>query len=79
MNAIFTRMKKMFGKNVMYASFDGELSCMLQEVYNYSIKHYTGNDFVILSHPKSFTPASLKNLDLFIANNIGEAEYKLFQ
>ena len=79
MNAIFTRIKKLFSRNVMYASFDGELSCMLQEVYNYSKMHYTGNDFVILSHPKSFTPASLKNLDLFIANNIGEAEYKLFQ
>lgn len=78
-NAFLSKAKKLIGKNVMYASFDGELSCMLQEVYNYSKQHYSGSDFVILSHPKSFTPASLKFLDQFISNNISEAEYKLFQ
>ena len=78
-NAIASKVKKLFGKNVMYASFDGELSCMLQEIYDYSKERYIGKDFVILSHPKIFTPASLKNLDEFIANNIGEIEFKLFQ
>ena len=78
-NAFLSKAKKLIGKNVMYASFDGELSCMLQEVYDYSKQHYTGSDFVILSHPKSFTPASLKYLDQFISNNISEVKYKLFQ
>ena len=66
LTALKIKMKKFFGRNVLYASFDGELALLLPEIFNYSQKKYKGDDFVIISHPKSIAPSSIFELERFI-------------
>lgn len=78
LTALKIKMKKFFGRNVFYASFDGELALLLPEIFNYSRKKYKGDDFVIISHPKLFTPSAIANLEKFIERSTN-VEYKIFE
>lgn len=77
LTALKIRLKKFFGQNELYASFDGELALLLPEIFEYSKTHYEGDDFVIISHPKLFTPLSISKLEKFIVNN-KSVYYKMF-
>ena len=78
LTALKIKLKKFLGRNVLYASFDGELALLLPEIFNYSQKKYKGDDFVIISHPKLFTPSAIANLEKFVKET-KNVEYKLFE
>lgn len=78
LTALKIKLNKFFGRNVLYASFDGELALLLPEIFNYSQKKYKGDDFVIISHPKLFTPNAIANLEKFVKET-QNVEYKLFE
>lgn len=78
LTALKIKLKKFLGHNVLYASFDGELALLLPEIFNYSQKKYKGDDFVIISHPKLFTPSAIANLEKFVKET-KNIEYKLFE
>lgn len=48
-----------------------------EKVYNYSLKHYIGEDFIIIGHPKLISPKSVALFEGFIKNH-SEINYKLF-
>lgn len=69
------KIEMLFGKKAIRASI--EQSEDLEKVYAYSCKHYKGNDFVIIGHPKAISPYNIAVLERFIQNH-PEIEFKLF-
>ena len=49
----------------------------LEKVYDYSSKHYQGDDFVIIGHPKAISQFNIEVFERFIGNH-PEIEFKLF-
>ena len=49
----------------------------IEDVLSYSKKYYSGEDFVIIGHPKTFTPHVINLMEDFI-NKHPEVEFKLF-
>lgn len=64
-----------FGQKSIRASIDIGLN--LEKVYKYSQKHYNGDDFVIIGHPKAISPFTVATLERFIVNH-PEIQFKLF-
>lgn len=65
---LFKRIEMMFGKKCIRASIDGYGSD-LEKVLSFCQTHYTGDDFVIIGHPKLITPLSVNNLESFVSNH----------
>lgn len=61
--------KHLLGEKAIRASIDGLGGSDLERVYRHCMKHYTGDAFVIIGHPKLTTPYSLKCLESFIINH----------
>lgn len=60
-------MSQLFKKKYVPASIDGFTASLLQQVFS-SFKKIPENDkFVIIGHPKNFSPLSIKQLDSFIS------------
>lgn len=72
---VIRKIEMLFGKKAIRASI--EQSEDLEKVYAYSCKHYKGNDFVIIGHPKAISPYNIAVLERFIQNH-PEIEFKLF-
>jgi hypothetical protein len=72
---ILTNLKMLTGMKSL-ASYI-EFGYYLEEVYAYSKEHYTGNDFVIIGHPKVLAPYTINCLEHFILNH-PEVTFKLF-
>ena len=72
---ILTNLKMLTGMKSL-ASYI-EFGYYLEEVYSYSKRHYTGNDFVIIGHPKILAPYTINCLEQFILNH-PEITFKLF-
>lgn len=70
------RFEMFFGNKCIRASVDGG-AMDLEKVYDYSKKHYKGDDFIVIGHPKLITPLSIHNLEVFIANH-PEIEFTVF-
>ena len=65
----------LFGRKAIRASID--LGVDLEKVYDYSRKHYEGDDFVIIGHPKAISPFTVAVLERFIVNH-PEVQFKAF-
>ena len=75
LHKLLRKVEMLFGKKAIRASI--EQSEDLEKVYAYSCKHYKGNDFVIIGHPKAISPYNIAVLERFIQNH-PEIEFKLF-
>ena len=75
LHKLLRKVEMLFGKKAIRASI--EQSEDLEKVYAYSSKHYKGNDFVIIGHPKAISPYHIAVLERFIQNH-PEIEFKLF-
>ncbi len=69
---------RLFAKSPLYASADGTLVYFLPDVYEYCKTRYTGDEFVILGHPKIATPRSVAVLENFIAKYKEDIEFVTF-
>lgn len=72
---LFTKLSMLFNSNPIQASMDDCLS--IEDVLKYSKRHYTGDDFVIIGHPKTFSPHVINLLEHFIINH-SEINFRLF-
>lgn len=72
---LLNKIKMLLGYKTIRASID--IGVDLERVYAYSKKHYEGDDFVIIGHPKSISPFTVKVLERFIVNH-PEIEFKTF-
>lgn len=61
------KIEMLLGNKAIRASI--EESVNLEKVYNYSKKHYQGQDFVIIGHPKAISPYNIAVLEKFIQNH----------
>lgn len=71
---LLTKLRMLFESNPIQASMDDCLN--IEDVLNYSKKHYYGDDFVIIGHPKTFSPHVINLLEGFIISH-KEIEFKL--
>jgi len=73
-------LKKMILPSVSVVSMDGYKSKFLNNAFKAYVKHTQNNgNFVIIGHPKAFTPYSLKRTADFINRSCGAHAYKTFQ
>lgn len=72
---LIRKLEMLLGNKAIRASI--EQSEDLEKVYDFSIKNYEGNDFVIIGHPKAISPFNIAVLERFIQNH-PEIEFKLF-
>lgn len=75
LHKVIRKIEMLLGKKAIRASI--EQSENLEKVYAYSCKHYKGNEFVIIGHPKAISPYNIAVLERFIQNH-PEIEFKLF-
>ena len=75
MQVLLNKLKMFFGFKTIRASID--IGVDLERVYKYSKKHYEGDEFVIIGHPKAISPFTIKVLERFIINH-PEIEFKTF-
>ena len=72
---LLTKLSMLFESKPVLASMD---DCEnIEDVLRYSKRHYSGDDFVIIGHPKTITPHVINLLEYFI-NKHPEIEFKLF-
>jgi len=76
MYKLLRKLEMLFGKKAIRASI--EQSEDLEKVYVYSSKHYQGDDFVIIGHPKAISQYNIDVLERFIQNH-PEIQFKLFK
>lgn len=72
---LIRKLEMLMGMKAIRASI--EQSEDLEKVYDYSSKHYQGDDFVIIGHPKAISQFNIEVLERFIGNH-PEIEFKLF-
>ena len=75
MHKFIRKIQMLFGNKAIRASI--EESVNLEKVYKYAKGHYSGEDFVIIGHPKNISPFSVAVLDRFISNH-PEIDFKCF-
>ena len=60
-------------------SIDGFKSSLIKRSFNKYINNTKNQgNFVLIGHPKAFTPYSLKKLQYFVKNNVNKHEFKVF-
>lgn len=67
-------LKRLVGKKSIVAYV--EYGMVLESVYSYAPKHFQGDDFVIIGHPKCLSPYTIECLDKFISNH-PEIDFRL--
>lgn len=72
---IKTNLQKIFKLKTIAAYI--ESGYYLDEVYEYVVNHYEGDEFVILGHPKGLSPYAIELLEIFIKSHLG-LNYKVF-
>lgn len=72
---LIRNLKSAFSTSIEIASIDN-MGASLENVFNYSNKHYKGEDFVIIGHPKNITLYSLQMFEVFV-NNHKEDSFEL--
>lgn len=72
---LLNKIKMLFGKKSIRASID--IGVDLENVYSYSRKHYEGDNFVIIGHPKAISPFAISVLERFVINH-PEIEFTVF-
>ena len=71
---LLTKLNLLFNSKPIMASMDDYI--YLDDVLQYSKKHYSGDDFIIIGHPKTISPQIINLLEHFIKNH-PEFEFKL--
>lgn len=71
---LLTKLGMLFQSKPVLASMDECLN--IEDVLSYSKRHFSGDDFVIIGHPKTFTPHIINLLESFIKNH-PDIEFKL--
>ena len=74
LKVLFTKLNLLFNSKPLMASMDDYIH--LDDVLKYAKKHYSGDDFIIIGHPKTFSPHIINLLEHFITNH-PEIEFKL--
>lgn len=72
---LLTKLGMLFQSKPVLASMDECLN--IEDVLRYSKRHYFGDDFVIIGHPKTLTPHIINLLEYFIVYH-PEIEFKIF-
>lgn len=72
---IIRKIEMLLGEKAIRASI--EESVNLEKVYHYSRKHYQGEDFVIIGHPKAISQYNIAVLERFIQNH-QEVHFSVF-
>ena len=71
---LLTKINLLFNSKPIMASMDDYI--YLDDVLQYSKKHYAGDDFIIIGHPKTISPQIINLLEHFITSH-REIEFKL--
>ena len=72
---MYRMLSQLFQLKVVCASIDGPMSGLLPQVYMKFKEISPGSDFVIIGHPKNFSPESIRLTRKFIANSLREGRY----
>lgn len=72
---LLTKLSMLFGNRSICAYI--EVGKDIEQVYNYSVKHFPNDDVVMIGHPKVLSPFSIAALELFI-NKHPEVNFKVF-
>ncbi len=75
LKVLITKLNLLFNSKPLLASMDEYIN--LEDVLTYSRRHYAGDDFVIIGHPKTFSPHIINLLEYFITNH-SDITFKLF-
>jgi hypothetical protein len=75
LQVLIKKAEMLFGKKSIRASID--VGVDLEKVFYYSKKHYIGDDFVIIGHPKAISQFSVDVLERFIISH-PEIDFVLF-
>ncbi|MBR9758312.1 MAG: hypothetical protein GYB39_09515, partial [Algicola sp.] len=78
-NGFFQKLRLLFTWSNTVVSIDGYKSVFLQKAFNKYKKRFPKGDFVIIGHPKAFTPYSLKKTDAFFKREYSNIEIICFE
>lgn len=74
-NSIYDRASRILGReNYISASFDDANGRWIKRIFDRQLE--AGQDFVVISHPKSHTKYSFCKMDEFLKYSIGKTEFK---